>query len=626
MATGITPAERLRLGSATGAGLSVAQAAFFFALVTATLSWPQVIHLGSVPQNVDSYFSLWRLAWFAHALPVGPSHLFDANIFYPARHTLAFSDAVLLQGVVGAPLLWLGVPVVFVYNLLVLGSFVLCGLGTFLLVRDLTGRADAALLSGLVFAFAATRFDHYFHLELLWAQWMPLALWALHRTLTTGRLGWGLATGAAIAALGLSCIYYVVFFATTLVVLVPVLIVALPHDRRWPVVRALAAGAVVAAAVVAPYALPYATARADLGEREAGLAVLYGAGPKHYLAAMPGSLVYGPLTTWLGTHEKRLFPGAIAMVLALIGLVPGRFLPARLPASARSRFTRATARPRQSAAPEDPRDGGKRCPPEEGSRASIGQPFSLAGSGRFGVVVRVAYFLALMVALDISFGHRGPLFNWLREHVFFYRGLRVPARAGMLVLLFVAVFAGFGVSRLAAWLERTRPRWCAAAVACAGGLMVAEYLMAPLALVPVATRPGDVYAWLREQPPGVVAELPMALPAGPQLQDAQFEYNSTFHWRPLVNGYSGNTPASYDALQKKMIDFPSEDALAALRTAGARYLLVHERLYARERYTAVTRTLDERADLKGYGPFREGEFAVRAYEMLTPAGAVTGDR
>ena len=43
----------------------------------------------------DPLLSTWRLSWFAHQLPRDPAHLFDGNIFYPAKNTLAFSDAML---------------------------------------------------------------------------------------------------------------------------------------------------------------------------------------------------------------------------------------------------------------------------------------------------------------------------------------------------------------------------------------------------------------------------------------------------------------------------------------------------------------------------------------------------
>src|SRR5262245_29726211 len=166
---------------------------------------------------------MWRVAWIAHQLVTDPAHLFDANIFYPLKHTLAYSDAVLAEGLAGAPLLWLGLPAVLVYNLLVLSGFLLSGLGAFLLVRDLTGSSAAGIVGGMIYAFAPFRFDPLIHLEMLWAQWIPLAMWMLHRTLQSGRWRDGLMTGVYIGLQGLSCVYYTVFLATILVVVGPLL-------------------------------------------------------------------------------------------------------------------------------------------------------------------------------------------------------------------------------------------------------------------------------------------------------------------------------------------------------------------------------------------------------------------
>ncbi len=60
-------------------------------------------------------------AWIAHALVTSPLHLFDANIFYPAKDTLAYSDATLLEGLLAAPFLWMHVSPVLVYNVLLPG-------------------------------------------------------------------------------------------------------------------------------------------------------------------------------------------------------------------------------------------------------------------------------------------------------------------------------------------------------------------------------------------------------------------------------------------------------------------------------------------------------------------------
>ena len=77
------------------------------------------------------------------------AHLFDANIFYPEKNTLAFSDAMLVPSLTVAPLLWLGVHQLLVYNLLLLSGFALSGAAMFLLVRSLTQHTGAALVAGL---------------------------------------------------------------------------------------------------------------------------------------------------------------------------------------------------------------------------------------------------------------------------------------------------------------------------------------------------------------------------------------------------------------------------------------------------------------------------------------------
>jgi hypothetical protein len=543
--------------AATGRRLSSWHAALIFLAVTIALTWPQSAHPLSVPPHDDAYFSMWRLAWIAHQLPRDPIHLFDGNTLYPAKGTLAYSDAVLLQGVVGAPLIWLGVPVVLAYNLQILATFVLCGLGMFLLVRELTDAAAAAVIAGLIFAFAPYRFDHYVHLELVSAQWMPFTLWMLHRTLRSGRLSDGALTGLFTAFQGLSCVYITVFFATVMALLAPLLLMSTPSALRSRALLPLGTGAVLAVTALGLYIVPYRAARTIVGERDVGERVLYAAGPKHYIAAMPQSLIYGGLTGSIGLHEKRLFPGFAAVLLGAIALWP----------------------------PLERR--------------------------------RVAYAIALALTVDISFGHRGMVGALLQEHVAVYRGLRVVARIGAVVLLLLSVLAGFGVARVLAYARGASKQLTSVAI---GVIVAVEYLMRPMTLEPVQTRPAGVYEWLLTQPPGVVAEFPM--PAGWMkaselgLHESRFTYNSTFTWNPIVNGYSGFWPPSYLTLIHDVEGFPSDRAIRALRVHGVDYLVLHQRFYNPSRYSEVIRSLDARADVKGLGRFSEQSSEVRAYRLL----------
>src|SRR5690349_7324770 len=125
--------------SARARWMELGAATLAFAVLTCWFTFPQYQLLTSTPLHHDAYFSIWRITWIAHQLPRDPWHLFDGNIFVPATSTLAYSDAVLLEGLLASPLLWAGVPGVVAYNLLILGSFVFAGIGMFVLARHLTG-------------------------------------------------------------------------------------------------------------------------------------------------------------------------------------------------------------------------------------------------------------------------------------------------------------------------------------------------------------------------------------------------------------------------------------------------------------------------------------------------------
>ncbi len=162
-------------------------AAFLLFLgLTLAMTWPQAQHLSSrVHDSDDSLLSIWRLSWVAHILPLSPLDLLNGNIFHPETRTLAYSDAVLLQGFAAAPLIWSGLSPIAVYNGLLLLSIALSGWAMWLYATRVTGNAWAGVLAGIAFAFVPFRFDHFMHLEMQATFFLPLTLLGLERTLET---------------------------------------------------------------------------------------------------------------------------------------------------------------------------------------------------------------------------------------------------------------------------------------------------------------------------------------------------------------------------------------------------------------------------------------------------------
>jgi hypothetical protein len=527
-----------------------------FALLTAVMTYPQVrLMTDAVSSNYgDPLFSTWRLAWVAHELPRDPLNLYNANIFYPEQGALAFSDSMLLTALMAAPLLWAGVPQLVVYNVILLSGFALSGAAMFLLVRSLTGRSGAALLAGFVFAFLPFRDMHYAHLELQMAQWMPLCLWALHRTVTEGRVRDGLLTGLFLAFQCLSSWYYGIFLATFLVPVTAVLLVAEGATRARSSIRALAAGGVLAALLIVPMAVPYLTARAHVGERPESEIKFYSATPQNYLAAHRQNVMFGRRTWHLGGQERELFMGFVVPLLALVGLWP---------------------------------------------------PLS---AGRIGIA------LGMLLAFDVSLGFNGMLYPWLHEHVLPYRGLRVPARMGIVVGFALAILAGHGAARILQLMHRR----LSVAVSIVLVLSVwAEYRSVPL-LKTVWASPPPIYDALPSQSSNVLLELPLLEPD--ISNEPIFMYFSTFHWNTLVNGYSGFSPPSYPGLRESVKSFPDEASIAELRRRGVTHVVVHGALYSSpETYEKTVARMDLCADLQHVTRVQWQRRETRLYRLLPRA-------
>lgn len=495
----------------------VASVAALFVVLTAALTWPQVPHVSThVAAHFDPLFSIWRLAWVAHQLPDAPLDLFDANIFYPEKATLTYSDAILLLGVAAAPAFWTDANPILVYNLLVLLAFVTAGPAMYLLARELGCSKAGALVGAVAFTFQPYRFAHYAHVELLWSCWIPLALWAFHRLLASARPKYGVLLALFVALQTWSCLYYGVFLVTGLAVLAPVLLAGRPRDELRRLMPAAAAAAMAAAIFIGPYALPYLSSERTVGDRTIGDLIRWSPPLQGYLSAQPGNWIHSGPREGVEPMEGVLFPGVVATALALAALA---LRPSR---------------------------------------------------------VVFAYALLVLVTFDLSLGINGLLYRWFYDFVWPYDGLRVPARMFVVLSAGLAVLASTGWTRLAATaMFAGRRRAAAMAGAALAAAAALESASMPIGLWQVPATP-RAYAWLRQQPRAPVFEwpVPLAQDLG-QGNDWQYMYYSRAHWQPLANGYSGHFPDSYIRLLNGVRGFPGREAIEYLRNRGVRYLILH---------------------------------------------------
>jgi hypothetical protein len=516
-----TIAARAR-SAAIGCGLALALAVL--------MTWPLASGLGRLGRttNMDGLYGVWNVAWVSRTIVSEPASLFDANIFYPHRHTLAYSEANIVAGVVGIPAWLLTHNAYAAHNSALLFAFASTFLGTWLLTRYLCRRTDVSCVAGILFAFCPYFYSHSAHVQLLMAGGIPLSMLALHKLVEAPSPKRGCVLGVALAAQALACAYYGIFAG--LMVGYGVLFYAI-RRRLWrdrSFLIAIAIAALVASAMVVPFLLPYLELQEGGFVRSLDDARRYSATWQSYLASP--SHVHRPilsLARQLGWRMGEvLFPGLMVIVFGLLGIVM------------------SWRRDSQPAAERDDRD-------------------TLILYGSLGTL-----------AFWASFGPPAGLYTLLYRVVPLFTFLRAPSRFGVLVVLVLSIFTSFALTRIISQRHRLL------ATAALAVLAIAELNVIPFPwerALPVSTN----YRVLASMPRAVVAEFPfygerIAFPL-----HAQYMALSTAHWMPLVNGYSDYIPQDFRDAAVVLDSFPSTDTFKILERRRVRYVGIHWDMYGR---------------------------------------------
>ena len=193
-----------------------------YTLIAIVMTWPLTRDLSTwiAGDMGDPVFNSWVLMWTGGQVLAALGGDFNAlhqywhgNIFAPQSLTLTYSEHLTPQMLQALPIWATTGNIVLAYNLLFLSTFVLSGVGMYLLVRELTGRRAAAFVAGVAFAWAPYRISQSAHLQVLSSYWMPFALLGLRRYFVVSGGAKPLAGAAAALVLqNLSCGYYMLFF------------------------------------------------------------------------------------------------------------------------------------------------------------------------------------------------------------------------------------------------------------------------------------------------------------------------------------------------------------------------------------------------------------------------------
>jgi hypothetical protein len=529
----------------------IALALLVYAFLAIAFFYRVIPHISSqlIGPPEDNMQHVWDL-WFARNATGGISgFLHTTRIFYPEGTSLLFHPFswfnLLLASTIGLPL----TPVA-AYNLLILFTFALSGVGAFLLIRHLTHDTAAALLGGFVFAFNPSHFGHALHqIEIASIQFIPFFVLFYLKVLemrTTSNVVWA----TAFFLLNSLCSWYYMLLA--LLCMIICYGVEAYHNRRL-----LLPGAITSSLIIVG----------------ATLVIL-------------SPLVVSMLVA-AATHSN-LWPGGYGRyVVDLAGLVVPHYnhILAQVPLVAQWNAS-YTGFAWESV----------------GYLGLVGMGLMLV-SGRVLVKRAARYLLGLVCFVLLAFGPRlhflgkaipSVLPYALIRHIPILSGARAPGRMMAYAYVFLAVLIAVAFSyQLREGFMRGR-RWVAFFVVLG---ICADFWSPCREMTPVRLPPA--YTAILEREPALDFGL-LDLPGESSIFCARYMMYQTLHGIPIVQGYLPRKPSPSLVDSLVYDDLPAQREQLSL--AQVKYIVIHKQLLKQKKdreATSPERYVEE------YGTFYE---------------------
>lgn len=478
----------------------------------------------------DNFITMWTTAWQVHALSDPNDGFWNANIFHPYPRTIALSVLRVIYVPFAAFVLWLTNNPVLMENLILLLSMGFSGVGVYVLIYGLTKNIPAAFLGALYFAISPERFARIPHPHQINPIFLAVCVYACIQYMQTRKIQWAVFTFLFMYLQFLTSIYIFLFTCIALfTVWLMNLPVWFPHWKRIGITMMI--GLFCVGVLILPFAYPYIQNQMHYSMADTGAMILdLSARPMDYLCAFEHNLLYG----WTSSvfHIPR----------AMSGIIPPEFLFPGL--TAISLFFVA-------------------C-------------YSLCF--RYSKVKEniICYGICIMiVGFTLSFGpklHIGtepsniimPAY-FLYERVPGFSVLRAPARFSLLVTFGLSLVMGGVVS----WYWNRIRYKKLFLVGLSLGIML-ECANKPLPLHPIPKGDGipRVQQWLKEQPQNVIVCYPLRY-------HLDYMYFSTYHWKKLINGWSGYIPNELFGDEITLAALPAPEAEAVLRRRSAELIVIH---------------------------------------------------
>ncbi|MFZ1946239.1 MAG: hypothetical protein WAW06_01675 [bacterium] len=495
---------------ATGV-LTLAVLIAFYALAFVVLTYPLATGLGSsfISDGKDGCVFPWNIYNFRQCVLAGENPFFTDRIFHPVGTSLVLHVYAPVSGVIG---LAVSNPVLSL-NITVLLSFVLSGLGAYLLCRRYVQSRAVAALAGFAYAYCPYKLMHlYGHYDLLLSAPIPFFVlfwlksfawdwkegpggqrgpgrWARPRVASTKSL----VLAAVFYALTLFSCYYYAYFLLIFVALHAAFFGLRLHAARVLTRRNLIWAIAIVAVSTGAVGLFHLAGldregptRIGLGQSADALAFLVPSAYSRFLATGPVEHLRQEVIR-ANEAESTVYVGYAMLVFVLIYLV-GRNYRRENPETKLLTFM-------------------------TGAFLAFSAPLVLVAD-------------KIICALPTALLHYVPFLN----------NFRVPYRFDVMLMLFAPILAGIAIERHV--LPRVPKRLRLAAVAALAAILFVEYSQVSYPLISRRDVP-RVYDRLAAMEPGALLEVPFGLRDGFRMigdERTVQMYYQTIHHKKILGG------------------------------------------------------------------------------------------
>ncbi|MFA6272514.1 MAG: hypothetical protein WC693_05445 [Patescibacteria group bacterium] len=514
-------------------------AVVIFLLLTFLMTFPWGARLAtSVQASSDSYFNIWTIAWDVHMFQENPTDIFNANIFYPNKNTLAYSENLIGSALFAWPVIALSGNPVLAYNIIIFIFFVLAGYCMYLLAYYFTKNFPVSILGGIIYGFNAYMFLHFNLLHIMAVFFFPLIFLIMHKLVESEKRKYFAYFIVTFTLLG----YMSMHFFMMLLLFIPVYLLVYYGviKRKMPskkIIVNFVISFIISTIIILPVFYPYLTLRTNI-EYDRSYAMV-----NQFSPTVTDYLTFSPMLMGLFELPKNIFKTYIYSGFTVLFLVIFSII------MLIKKYYR--------------------------------QKEIINISSLYIIIGFVAFIMSFGVVIRFSENDPGVVgpFMLLFEFVPGFSSLRALGRFSIVILLSMSVIITIILNQ---YMTRFKKKFVYVGmlliISC---LVILEYMIIPplkpvnLETVKTGSNIPEVYRWLSEQKDDtVILELPIWVNG--MEETAKYQYYSAFHWHRQMHGYSGYYPPEYRKIFiKPLKDLLNDDTIKEIRAVGVDYIILH---------------------------------------------------